>query len=290
MEEKNMGNENFRLENQADELTQPVIKEENTLPVGGSFFKDNWKKLVALFGVVIVVIGFVVGIIFSIASISCNIREKNIEKQLNGLIFQDVYESYLLDWSTTTLSFKEDGRYVREYHSYATSNEDITKHVLEYDTQEDVADIKVPLFGKPTFNTYYEIIFDDDGNIEALKHRNSDSRYELVNESSAPQKLKETAVDVFCELTMWKNSNFGKMISTIYKDYDVTCEAIEGSKTKYLLTFDGEYYPNKKDVPDFTCPGTLAVEVDIEEKTGKIIKDEGVTDAMDVYLILSQVW
>lgn len=262
-----------KMKNKVKEILEK-FREKAFLKKCIDFFKTNWKKVALIVGVVIVVT--VIGTVSH--SIRVNNIKNNVINQLSGKTFENFEELGMGGWTLNSYTFQEDGKYIEDIYYYYNRNSD----TIEHKSYDGTADIKVSLFGKVTFSVYEVVL--NNGEIEALKSSISDDTYEIVEISH----LQKIAVDVFCELTQWKNSNYGEMIEIIYKDYDVTCEVVEGSKTKYLLTFDGEYYPNKKDVPDFTCTGTLAVEVDIEEKTGKIIKDEGVTDAMDVYLILSQ--
>ena len=80
------------------------------------------------------------------------------------------------------------------------------------------------------------------------------------------------------------------MVTTIYKDYDIYCDAIEGSDTKYLITIEGNYYPNKTYLKNYTEKGTFSVEVDLETQESKIIKDQGITSAYETYLALSTNW
>lgn len=235
------------------------------------FLKINWKKVSLMVGIVVVVI--VMGVV--LLSVRANNIKKDVINQLNGKTFE-CYEDLGNDmWTLDCYTFQEDGKYINdEYYYYGGSD------TIEHKNYDGTANIKVSLSGKVTFSVYEVIL--NNGEIEALKSSIGDDIYEIVEISH----LKKIAVDVFCELTQWKNSNYGEMIDVIYKDYDVTCTAVEGSDTKYVITFNGNYYPNKPDLPNFTIEGTLSVEVDIATKTGKILEDDGIISAMDVWVIL----
>lgn len=235
------------------------------------FFKANWKKVALIASVVVVVAVFFV----VLHGIKANKIKNDVINQLNGKTFE-CYEDLGNDmWTLDCYTFQEDGKYINdEYYYYGGSD------TIEHKNYDGTANIKVSLSGKVTFSVYEVIL--NNGEIEALKSSIGDDIYEIVEVSN----LQKIAVDVFCELTQWKNSNYGEMIDVIYKDYDVTCTAVEGSDTKYVITFNGNYYPNKPDLPNFTIEGTLSVEVDIATKTGKILEDDGIRSAMDVWVIL----
>ena len=235
------------------------------------FFKANWKKVALIASVVVVVAVFFV----VLHGIKTNKIKNDVINQLNGKTFE-CYEDLGNDmWTLDCYTFQEDGKYINdEYYYYGGSD------TIEHKNYDGTANIKVSLSGKVTFSVYEVIL--NNGEIEALKSSIGDDIYEIVEVSN----LQKIAVDVFCELTQWKNSNYGEMIDVIYKDYDVTCTAVEGSDTKYVITFNGNYYPNKPDLPNFTIEGTLSVEVDIATKTGKILEDDGIRSAMDVWVIL----
>ena len=243
------------------------------------YLKTNWKKVSLIAGVAIVVI--VIGAV--LLSVRANNIKKDVINQLSGKTFENLEELGMGGWALQSYTFQEDDKYIKDIYFYYNRNSDTIKH----SSYDGTADIKVSLFGKVTCKVttfgVYEVILNN-GEIEALKK--SDDTYEIVEISH----LKKIAVDVFCELTQWKNSNYGEMIDVIYKDYDVTCTAVEGSDTKYVITFNGNYYPNKPDLPDFTTEGTLSVEVDIATKTGKILEDDGIRSAMDVWVILGNTW
>lgn len=240
-----------------------------------NFSKNNWKKIAIIAGVVIIVV--VLGLV--LFGIRANNIKNSVKEQLNGKTFESFEDLGNDMWTLDGYTFQEDGKYINdEYYYYGSSN------IIEHKNNNGTANIKVSLFGKVTFSVY-EIILNN-GEIEALKSSISDDIYEIVEVSN----LQKIAVDVFCELTQWRNTTYGEMIDIIYKDYDVTCTAVEGSDTKYVLTFDGYYYPNKRDIPNYTEHGVLSVEVDIATKTGKILKDQGITTAMDVYVVLGYSW
>lgn len=241
------------------------------LKISIGFLKLNWKKVVLIASIAIVVTVIVV----VSNSVRVNNIKNNVIDQLNGKTFE-CFEDLGNDmWTLNCYTFQEDGKYINdEYYYYGGSD------TIEHKNYDGTANIKVSLSGKVTFSVYEVIL--NNGEIEALKSSVSDDIYEIVEVSN----LQKIAVDVFCELTQWKNSNYGEMIDVIYKDYDVTCTAVEGSNTKYVITFNGNYYPNKPDLPDFTIEGTLSVKVDIATKTGKILEDDGIRSAMDVWVIL----
>lgn len=241
------------------------------LKVSIGFLKLNWKKVVLIASIAIVVTVIVV----VSNSVRVNNIKNNVIDQLSGKTFE-CFEDLGNDmWTLNCYTFQEDGKYINdEYYYYGGSD------TIEHKNYDGTANIKVSLSGKVTFSVYEVIL--NNGEIEALKSSVGDDIYEIVEVSN----LQKIAVDVFCELTQWKNSNYGEMIDVIYKDYDVTCTAVEGSNTKYVITFNGNYYPNKPDLPDFTIEGTLSVEVDIATKTGKILEDDGIRSAMDVWVIL----
>ena len=162
-----MEKQNLQAENQTNETMQPIIKEKSTLSTRVLFLKNNWKKLVILAAVGIVVVGIIISAIVGVIAISRNIKANNIKKQLNGMTFHRLYgSSYGTDyWYADTWSFEEDGKYIRDDYNYTVSNDDYHKNVLKHDISEGVAEIKVPLFGTPTINTHYEIVFDEFGNI-----------------------------------------------------------------------------------------------------------------------------
>lgn len=242
-----------------------------------SFLKTHAKKLAIICGAIITFILLIVGIVL----IANTIKVNEIKQKLNGMVFEYSYEYENIDtWAVSTMSFKEDGKYVDDYAHYSPAG-------LERYSSDYTAEVEVSLFGKATVDNY-DIEFNDEGEIVALIHSNS--RYEVVESSTIDQKIKETAVDIFGQLTKWNNSNFGKMVTTIYKDYDIYCDVVDGSDSKYLVTIKGEYYPNKTYLKNVTEEGTFSVEVDLITKEGNIIKDEGITSAWEVYLALNTKW
>ncbi len=252
------------------------FKEKAFLKKCIDFLKTNWKKVTLIVGAVgVAIIIFVV-----VHSIRVNNIRNDVINQLSGKTFEKFEELGLGGWNLDSYTFQEDGKYINDVYYYYTSYSD----TIDHNSYDGIADIKVSLFGKVTVGSN-EVIFND-GEIEALKSSITDDIYEMVEISH----LKQIAVDVFCELKVWENlnysENYGEIIDIIYKDYNVTCTAVEGSNTKYVLTFDGTYYPNKRELPNHTEPGILSVEVDISTKTCKILKDQGVTTAMRVYVVL----
>lgn len=240
------------------------------------YIKPNWKKIAIITGSICVVI--VVSVVAN--NIRVNSVKNDIKEQLSGKTFEKFEELGSGGWTLDSYTFQEDGKYIKDVYYYYRSNSDTIDHT----SHEYVTNIEVSLFGKVTVGGN-EVIFND-GEIVALKSSITDDTYEMVEISH----LKQIAVDVFCELKVWENlnysENYGEMIDIIYKDYNVTCTAVEGSNTKYVLAFDGTYYPNKRELPNHTEPGILSVEVDISTKTCKILKDQGVTTAMRVYVVL----
>ncbi len=240
------------------------------------FLKTNWKKIALIVGVVIAVIA--IGVVSH--SIRVNNIKNNVINQLSGKTFECFEELGMGGWTLNSYTFQEGGKYVEDEYYYYNSNSD----TIEHKSYDGNVNIEVSLSGKTTFSVYEVIL--KDGEVEALKSSIGDDTYEIVEVSH----LEKMAIDIFCELTQWRNTNYGEMIDIIYKDYDVTCTAVEGSDTKYVLTFDGTYYPNKRDLPNYTEHGILSVEVDIATKTGKILKDQGIRTAMDVYVVLGYSW
>ncbi len=288
-----IGVEEIAIETVTQGTQETVVEEEKPSFFKNliSFAKKNWKKIAVIGGAVIVT----VGVIFGVVSIANAVKANKIEEQLKGMVFEEAREWDSIDsWSVSNITIGEDGTYKYDNYDYSGygTNEEVDKLTHSDSTSE--LKVTVSLSGKAILGRKdigYEIVFEDD-EIVGLKSVLSvdDSMYKAVEQSSAKQKIRETAVDIFGELTKWKNSNFTKMVTTIYKDYDIYCDAVEGSDSKYLVTIKGDYYPNKSQIKNYTQKGTFAVEVDLNTKEGKIVKDEGVTSAYDVYLALNTSW
>lgn len=288
-----IGAEEIAIETVTQGTQETVVEEEKPSFFKNliSFAKKNWKKIAVIGGAVIVT----VGVIFGVVSIANAVKANKIEEQLKGMVFEEAREWDSIDsWSVSNITIGEDGTYKYDNYDYSGygTNEEVDKLTHSDSTSE--LKVTVSLSGKAILGRKdigYEIVFEDD-EIVGLKSVLSvdDSMYKAVEQSSAKQKIRETAVDIFGELTKWKNSNFTKMVTTIYKDYDIYCDAVEGSDSKYLVTIKGDYYPNKSQIKNYTQKGTFAVEVDLNTKEGKIVKDEGVTSAYDVYLALNTSW
>ena len=237
-----------------------------------NFFKNNWKKVAVIAGAFIIVV--VIGVVS--LRVRANKIENSIREQLSGKTFESFEDLGNDMWSLSSYTFQENGKYMNdEYYCYGGNSDSI-----EHTSYDGTTRVEVSLFGKASCGIFDVIL--DDGEVKTLKSPVGYT-YEIVETSH----LQQIAIEVFCQLTEWKNSNYGEMIETIYKDYDVTCTAVEGSDTKYVFTFEGNYYPNKHDLPNFTIEGTLSVEVDIATKKGKILEDDGIRTAMNVWVVLS---
>lgn len=253
-----------------------------------NYVKQYKKMILVIVCAVIAAIALLIGVI----SIANSIKAGKIEKQLQGMVFKhyseynvDSGENSVTNWYLWVIDIDKDDSYISEdWSCYPAESEDKR---FKHSKDEYELDISFSLFGKPQLGRY-EIVYDENGEIEALD--SGIVRYDAVAEESSESVIGKKAFEVFGKLTKWKNSNFAEMIKTIYKDYDVNYEAVEGSDSKFLVTVTGNYYPNKTDLKNFTQEGTFTVEVDLATNEGKIIKDQGITSAYDVYRALSTKW
>lgn len=262
--------------------------EETTAPKA-SFFKTHLKKIIIIGGAVILA----VIIAFATLLVLNGSKAANIEEQLKGMTFE-YYDEYsvgvsgLKNWNLETFTFKEDGTYLTEsWDHYPT---DAVGKRLEYSEDTRELEVNVTLGGDISFgaNDMYKIILNDNDEIEAIVYNGSsfENRYEPVDSSSAKEKLGKSAVRIFSNLKVPnKPYNFEKLVTTVYKDYDVYYYHVENSD-KYLITVKGPYYLNKAG-GNFTQEGTLTVEVDLNSDEYEIISDNGVISAMEVYYYLT---
>lgn len=69
----------------------------------------------------------------------------------------------------------------------------------------------------------------------------------------------------------------------------MTCEPVGNSNEEFIITVSGPYYFNKVDLPTLTQPGELVCRVNVSplDETVEIEKDDGIVDAMNLYVVLS---
>ena len=282
-------NEENNLENGAVD-TEPEVADNITTDMEKpQKNKKLWKKIL-LIGVAAVA---VIGIIFGGVLISYSVKAGKIEEQLQNMIFESSTEYDYSWWSVHNISVNDDGTYTSTWHQY-NGNSTGEEEALTKSESNSELEVSVTLSGKAILGDNdigYEIIFEDDEivGLKSLLSVNEDDIYTVVDESSAELNIKLTAVETFCQLKKWK-SNYGEMVNIIFKDYDISCDAVEGSDSKYLVTVTWYYYPNKTYLKNYTEEGTISVEVDINTKEGTKIKDQGITSAYEVYLATSTQW
>lgn len=130
----------------------------------------------------------------------------------------------------------------------------------------------------------YRSITRDSG--ETLAQWFQDELYQMKLEEN-----KEEALAFFGEITYWEGEEtFESLIPEIFEDYELTCEPVGDSNSEFTITVSGSYYINKVNIPNFTQQGELACYVSISEVENelRIIRDDGIIDAMDLYVVLNK--
>lgn len=106
------------------------------------------------------------------------------------------------------------------------------------------------------------------------------------------EENKKAAIELFASVSYWDTGDsFDNLIPIIFKDYELTCEPLENSNTEFIITVSGHYFFNKVDLPTLTREGELVCRVTIDglesESVLSIQRDDGIIDAMKLYVILS---
>lgn len=104
------------------------------------------------------------------------------------------------------------------------------------------------------------------------------------------EENKQIAPELFAGTSYWNTGDsFENLIPIIFKDYDLTCEPVGNSNEEFIITVSGYYYINKVDLPTLTQPWGLVCRVNVSplEETVEIEKDDGIVNAMNLYVVLS---
>lgn len=252
------------------------------------------KIALILFAALLLVAGVVLGFTFY--------KNHMYARELEGQLADKTYEYKGLNavsdnYEACWLSFYDSGRYRNEFVDFTTSK-----------SNEWFGDfcVKVGFDGVATIHadsSTYKITINESGDIEMLSAgdeeyyliarepgKNLVDWYEDVMFEDALEQNKELAIEFFANLTYWDTGdNFDNLIPTIFKDYDMTCEPLENSNTEFRITVSGRYYFNKYDFPTLTREGEFVCRVKIDGTDGtlSIEKDDGIIDAMDLYVIMS---
>lgn len=101
---------------------------------------------------------------------------------------------------------------------------------------------------------------------------------------------RQEALNFFASTSYWDNGDsFNNLIPIIFKDYDLTCEPVGDSNEEFIIKLSGYYYINKVSLPTITEYGEMTCRMTINpmESAMKIESDDGIVEAMSLYVILS---
>lgn len=242
------------------------------------------------------------GGIFGFIVFSNYSRAQSLETQLVGKTYEykgtdEVTGAYSVCW----LSFSEGGEYRCEVADF--SIEDVQQTTGSYSVEASL-DGTAKLW-VDAFDFAFTITLDATGEIETFSI-GRDTYYPIEREPEYAllywfegemfkrrlEENKQVALEMFANISYWNTGDkFDNLIPVIFKDYDLTCEPVGDSNAEFIITVSGPYYFNKVDLPTLTREGELVCHVWIDgmesESALRIDKDDGIVDAMNVYVILS---
>lgn len=93
------------------------------------------------------------------------------------------------------------------------------------------------------------------------------------------QAKREEILEKICDVLEWVPAvdgwslSMSSAIANTFHQYKWDFEPYQGSDTRYLVTFQGYYSPNPRDLPELSQSGSISLIVDIKNNTATIYSD-----------------
>lgn len=258
----------------------------------------NRKKLILTCVIVGAVLLLTAGGLLTFRLVQNNMLAAQLEAELARTRYKESITIGENSFSETWITFQNETEYTYE---------NVLDNMSQPHKMEGEYHVEVGLDGEPVLylgGSEYRLNVSYDGTIESIESVASSSEFSKTTMTTAgldrwfenykkekkKEQDKEQAVNMVMSCQFWNFSyTFGELIPIVFKNYTVSCEASGTSSDVFRVTVSGEYYFNKVDLPTLTRTGSVTIEVTngLEETSLRVISDDGIMDAMEIYGILT---